>query len=182
MVNTLLKIELQVTVIQLASLLERNFCHALFSGNFQSNCSSKFLVVAGSERLDIKYFLSKTRKTSQNDKKLLARGLQNGCSEKVENVQEKCRNPASVTLTCPSRTFFRGVLKFFLGKAISQSNSNYTCKGCLFGEPNTCYFDRAPQGLLLKQKHSPKVILGRSCSEKFPNFHEIEPLMKSFLR
>ena len=30
-----------------------------------------------------------------------------------ENVQQKCRNPASVTLTCPSGTFFRGVIQVF---------------------------------------------------------------------
>ena len=51
----------------------------------------------------------------------------------------------------------------------------------LFGEQNTCYFDRAPQGQLPKYRHSPKVVLGKSCSEKFPNFQRIKPLMKSFL-
>ena len=106
--------------------------------------------------------------------------LQNGCSKKVENVQEKCRNPASVTLTCPSRTFFRE--SFFSAKLFHKITLTTLVKGVyLFGEPNTCYFDRAPQGLLPKQKHSSKVILGRSSSEKFPNFHGIEPLMKSFL-
>ena len=42
-VNILLNIKLQVMAIQFASLLERNF--ALFSGNFQSNWSSKFLLL-----------------------------------------------------------------------------------------------------------------------------------------
>ena len=51
----------------------------------------------------------------------------------------------------------------------------------LFREQNTCYFDRAPQGQLSKQRHSPKVVLGKNCSEKFPNIYRIKPLMKSFL-
>ena len=103
-----MKVKLQVIAIQLASLLERNFCYTLFSGNFQSNCS---WLAAGSERLD------SNRKTSKDQKKW---GLQNGRSEKVENVQEKCRNPASVTLTCDfiitglhHAHFLRNVPSFF---------------------------------------------------------------------
>ena len=61
-------------------------------------------------------------KTPKNQRKLFASGQQNGSSEKVE----KCRNPASLTWTCPSRTFFREVLQVFLfEKAISQNSSDY---------------------------------------------------------
>ena len=93
--KTLLKVKFQVFTIQLVSLLERNF--ALLSWNFWSNCSSKFLLVAGSERLDSKASPSKTSKTSKDQKKLFVSGLQNGCSE---DVQGKCWNRASATLTC----------------------------------------------------------------------------------
>ena len=65
-VNILLKVKLQVMTIQLESLLERNF--ALFAVNFKSNCSSEFLLVAGSERLDSKISPSKTRNTSVTSK------------------------------------------------------------------------------------------------------------------
>ena len=80
--NILLKVQLQVMSIQLVALLERNFSYTLFSGNFQSNFSSRFLLVAGSERLDSTASLSKTRKTTTYQKKTFAHVLQNGCSEK----------------------------------------------------------------------------------------------------
>ena len=71
---------------------------------------------------------------------------------------------------------------FFSGKLFHKISLTTLKKGLyLFGEPNTFYFDRAAQELLPKQKHSSKVILGRSSSEKFPDFHGIQPLMKSFL-
>ena len=65
-VNILLKVKLQVMTIRLEFLLERNF--ALFAVNFKSNCSSEFLLVAGSERLDSKISPSKTRNTSVTSK------------------------------------------------------------------------------------------------------------------
>ena len=72
---------------------------------------------------------------------------------------------------------------FFSGKLLHKITLTTLVKGVyLFGEINTGYLDRAPQELLPKQKYSPKVILGRSCSEKFRNFHGIELSMKSFLR
>ena len=49
--NTLLKVNLLVIFKQLAVLLKRNFCYALFSENFQVNLSSKFLLEARSERV-----------------------------------------------------------------------------------------------------------------------------------
>ena len=64
--NILLKVKLQVMTIRLEFLLERNF--ALFAVNFKSNCSSEFLLVAGSERLDSKISPSKTRNTSVTSK------------------------------------------------------------------------------------------------------------------
>ena len=102
--------------------------------------------------------------------------------QKVENFQEKSRNPASATLTCPSRTFFQGVFHVFFSGKLFHKIALTTCKGFyIFGEPNACYFDRAPQGQLPKQKHSPKIVPGKSCSEKVPNFHGIEPLITSYL-
>ena len=46
--------------------------------------------------------LSKTRKTSKDQKRTLSSDLPNECSEKIEKAQVKlaCRSPASVTLTC----------------------------------------------------------------------------------
>ena len=51
-VKILLKVKLQGMATQLASLQERNF--ALFLGDFSSNCSSEFLLLADSEELDSK--------------------------------------------------------------------------------------------------------------------------------
>ena len=45
----------------------------------------------------------------------------------------------------------------------------------------TC-FDRAAQGQPQKQKHLPKVVLEKICSEKIQKFHRKETLMKSFLK
>ena len=66
-----------------------------FSGNYQSNYSSGFLFVAGSEKLYSEASLLNARKASQ-----LRCALQTGFSEKIENVQGKCqyRCPVSVML------------------------------------------------------------------------------------
>ena len=98
--NTLLKVKLQVVTIQLEVLLKRNFRDALFSGNFQSNSSSKLILVAGPERLHIKAFLSKTRETSKDQKKTFGCALQYSCSEKKQKCPRKMSNSASVTLIC----------------------------------------------------------------------------------
>ena len=71
-VNTLLKVKLQAMIIQLAALLNRNFRHERFSENFLSNCSSKFLIITGSKRLESKVSVSKIRKTSKVQKKIFA--------------------------------------------------------------------------------------------------------------
>ena len=84
--KTLLKVKFQVFTIQLVSLLERNF--ALLSWNFWSNCSSKFLLVAGSERLDSKASPSKTSKTSKDQKKLFVSGLQMAVLKKLKMFKE----------------------------------------------------------------------------------------------
>ena len=58
-----------------------------------------------------------------------------------------------------------------------------TCKGCIFVQSaklKTYCFDTAAQGQPSKQKHSSKVALGKSCSEKFHKFHRKLPLMKTF--
>ena len=46
--------------------------------------------------LDSKASLTKMGKIPK-DQKRFAWGLQNGCSEKIENVRGKCRNPATLT-------------------------------------------------------------------------------------
>ena len=55
--------------------------------------------VPGSERLDSNVSLSKTWKTAKDQKKSFARALRMAVPKKNENVQEKLRNPASLTLT-----------------------------------------------------------------------------------
>ena len=129
--------------IQLAALLKRNFRDALFSGNFQSNFSSKFLLVAGSERVDSKASLSKARKASKYQetkdlKKTFAYALQNGCSKKNGNAQEQYHNPALVAVICDfmATELYHGHLflecsNFFSGKLFGKIALT-TCKGCLF--------------------------------------------------
>ena len=77
--NTFFKVNLLALVGQLADLLRWNF----FSGNYQSNYSSRFLFVAGSEILYREASLLNARKASQ-----LRCALQTGFSEKIENVKE----------------------------------------------------------------------------------------------
>ena len=97
--------------------------------------------------------------------------------------KKKYRKPSSVSLTCDFTVrglhhghLFKELSKVFFEKAISLVKRIY-----LFGEQNTCCFDRAPQEQLPKNKHSPEVVLQKSCCETFPNFNGKEPLMKSFL-
>ena len=67
-----------------------------FSGNYQSNYSSGFLFVAGSEKLYSEASLLNARKASQ-----LRCALQTGFSEKIENVQGKCQHWCSVSVMLP---------------------------------------------------------------------------------
>ena len=68
------------------------------SDNFQSNCSSKLLLVAGSERIDGRGSLSSTRKASQYQETIY---LQTRFWENIEKVQEKyqCRESCFTNLT-----------------------------------------------------------------------------------
>ena len=83
--------------VSLQIYLDGTFPTLLFSGNFQSDCSSGFLFLAGSEILCSKASLSNTRKASQ-----FPCTLQTEFSKKIENVQGKCqrRCPASLMLLC----------------------------------------------------------------------------------
>ena len=59
-----------------------------------------------------------------------------------------------------------------------------TSKGCLFVEwvkSSNYHFDGAEQDQPPKYKHSSKVVVGRSCSEKVDKFHRQQPLGKTFL-
>ena len=58
--NTRFKIKLLALVEQLVTLLKRNFPTHFFRGEFPDNFSSKFLLVAGSEKLYSKSFLLNT--------------------------------------------------------------------------------------------------------------------------
>ena len=49
-------------------------------GNFYSNCSCEFLLVAVSERLQSKVSLSKNKKVSQDQKKTMPCALETGFS------------------------------------------------------------------------------------------------------
>ena len=93
--------------------------------------------------------------------------------KKLKKLKKKWRNPAWVTLTCPSQTFNRGVLQILQNSSVKAVY--------FFDERDTSYLVRVPQGQLPKQKHLPEGVLGRSYYDKFPNFYGIEPLMKSFL-
>ena len=83
--------------VSLQIYLDGTFPTLLFSGNFQSDCSSGFLFLAGSEILCSKASLSNTRKASQ-----FLCTLQTEFSKKIENVQGKCqcRCPVSLMLLC----------------------------------------------------------------------------------
>ena len=71
-VNTLLKVKLLALDEQHAAALKRNFPYAFFfREEFPDNCSSDFLLVADSERLYTKAFLSNTEKASQDQKKTI---------------------------------------------------------------------------------------------------------------
>ena len=54
----------------------------------------------------------------------------------------------------------------------------------LQAKSNTYCFESTAQGQPQKQKYSPKVVLERSCSDKFHKFHRKEPLINlwHFLR
>ena len=51
-------------------------------GNFLSSCSFEFLLIAGSEILQYKDSLSKTRKVSTDDNQIFPWTLTNSCSQK----------------------------------------------------------------------------------------------------
>ena len=76
--------------VSLQIYLDGTFPTLLFSGNFQSDCSSGFLFLAGSEILCSKASLSNTRKASQ-----FLCTLQTEFSKKIENVLGKL--PMSVS-------------------------------------------------------------------------------------
>ena len=107
-----------------------------------------------------------------DQQKLFVSGLQNGCSEKVENVQRKCRKAR-----LHHEHFLRNVTTFF-------RESYFTKQLWLLVMLLICLMNQIITVLiwLPKQKHSPKVALERSCSEKFHKFHWKKPFMKSFLR
>ena len=69
--------------IQLAFYEKRTFATYFFLGISRVTVSPNSCQEQVLKDLDIKYSMSKTRKTSKDQKKLFARGLQNGCSEKV---------------------------------------------------------------------------------------------------
>ena len=100
--NALFKVKLLALVTQHAALLKGNFPYAFFFWEFPGNCSSKFLLVAGSELAHSKASLSNTRKASQDQIKIIPCNAQTGFSENVGNVQEKEKylSPASVVLPC----------------------------------------------------------------------------------
>ena len=98
-------------------------------------------------------------------------------------ISRKMLEPCFSNFNLSITGIFSGSAPSFFSRKLFHKITRITLvKGVyLLGEPSTCHFDRAPQGLLPKQKHSSKVILQRSCFEKFPDFQRIEPLMKSFL-
>ena len=127
--------------MQFEALLKRSFCYELFSGNF----FSKFMLVAASEKLKSKASLSKIwiHLTIRRGVKIRRRHLhvlyRTDALKKIENVQEKCRNPASVTLICDfiamelyqgylSITFFFKKVKTFFRESRGGSRTAATSK------------------------------------------------------
>ena len=86
--------------IQLMISLKRNVRYALFTSNFWSNYFTVLLVIADSEIVDTKAFLSKIRKTSKDQGKIISFTQENGCSEEIKNVRRKCRVLLKKTLFC----------------------------------------------------------------------------------
>ena len=86
--------------IELAALLHRSFPCTLFSRNFQNNCSSELLWVAGFERLHSETSLSKTRTTSKNQNKRYTYALQKVEHVCLQNFFTECRSPALIILPC----------------------------------------------------------------------------------
>ena len=115
----------------------------------------------------MKYSLLKTRKTSKDQKSFLHEVCKIAALKKLKMFKKN----VGLTLTCPSGIFFRGVLQVFIGGKLPHRIALSTCKGCLFVWWTKYFLLRAPQGQLPKQKHSPNVVLGTNCSEKFPTFN-----------
>ena len=92
-------------------------------------------------------------------------------------VSELCFSNFNLSMT---DIFSRSAPSFYLGNLFHKTALT-TYKGCLFVWWNKYLLLRAPQGQLPKQKHSPKLVLGSSCSGKLPIFDGLKPLTKTFL-
>ena len=112
-----------------------------------------------------------------DQKKLLVWGLKNGCSKKVENIQGECRKTCDFIVTELITNVFWGIFQ------LSFTERYFTKQLRLLVKVFICFMNQILTVLirLSKQKHSPKVVLKRTCSEKFHKFHGKKPLMKSFL-
>ena len=147
-------------------LLKKNFCYTLFLG------------ISSSERLRHQIFFVKDKENIERSEEVICMRSTKWLPWKnwkcSRRMAELCFSNLNLSM---KDNFLRHVPSAFSEKLFYKVlNGAY-----LFREQNTCYFDSAPQGLLSKQRHSPKVVLGKNCSEKLPNFYRIKPLMKSFL-
>ena len=157
--------------VSLQIYLDGTFPTLLFSGNFQSDCSSGFLFLAGSEILCSKASLSNTRKASQ-----FLCTLQTEFSKKIENVLGKLPMSVScfinVTLWLhQNRTpqwIFLEECSYFFGDLY------------LFCEPpNNHYFDRAAQGQLSKYNRRNTISALRTPVKSHKDLKEAESYAKS---
>ena len=88
-------------------------------------------------------------------------------------MSEHCCSNFNLSMT---DIFSRSAPSLYLGNLFHKTALT-TYKGCLFVWWNKYLLLRAPQGQLPKQKHSPKVVLGSSCSGKLPIFDGLKHFM-----
>ena len=73
--------------------------HNSFSRNFQSNCSSELLWMAGFKKVRKKVSPSNTRKTFKNKKKCSNMFYRmDRLNKRLKKIRAKCRSPVSITL------------------------------------------------------------------------------------
>ena len=167
----------QMPIISLSKTTHKitHFPYTFFGGEFPDNCSSQFLLVAGSERLYRKGFLSNIREASQDQKRTIPCALQAGFSEENQIFQEKFQRwrPGSVMSHCEfmktrihHESFLRNVRLF---------SDLY-----LFSEPNNYCFDRAAPGKLSKCNWRNTVIVLKILVKCHKCLKETELLPRSY--
>ena len=187
--NTLFKLKLLALVEQFVDLHKRNFPYAFFWVEFPDNYSSEFLLVADSERLYSKGFLSNTRKASQDQKNTirLVFPRKKIFSRKMSMLKTHFRNVTfEFKLTRLQRgNFPRNVPPIFGIFLCLVSQNSYCFK---MAEPghlskynwrnNVTVLKTLVKCQIPKRNRSCSV---KSCFEKLNKFHMEEPWWSPFL-